>query len=475
VDPETLRQMQFGGGVSGSIFSPVALAIILLAGAAVLFLPRQKAIIPFFAAAILIPLDQILLIGGLHFPMLRVLLLFGFARLIRAKLSGDEIFSGGINGIDKAMLVLMLFSAVDGILLWRQMGEVIFQLGNLYTTIGSYFLLRYLIRDEEDVQRTLHVWACVAVAVALIMACEQLTGKNPLYMAIGGARAAIAETVGARDGSLRAGGSFSHPILAGTFGGFSLPLFVGLWWRNKGDRKYAAFGAVSCVVMAVAANSSTALLGGLGGVLGLCFWVLRKKMRLVRWGVILTLAALQMVMKSPVWHIISDIDFTGSSSSYHRYMLLDQCIRHFFDWFLVGSKDFGTWGWDMWDLSNQYVATADTVGLIPLIALLTIIVLGFKYLGRARRAVEGEKGEERFIWAMGACLFANLVAFFGISYFDQTIVAWYAILAMIGTTTASVRIAQPEPQVSVAVLKSEQSFRTQLEPRPLRGQAPSKA
>jgi hypothetical protein len=445
VDPEALRQMQFGGGVTGSIFSPVTMIAILIAGILMLVLPRNKAIVPFFAGAILIPLDQILLVGPLHFPMLRILLLFGFARMFWAKLSGNEvIFSGGINGIDKAMFVLTAFTAVDGVLLWRESGAVIFQLGNVYTALGAYSLVRFLIRDQDDVRRILRVWACVAVGVGAIMACELLTGKNALYMAIGGARAEFVETVNMRDGSLRATGSFAHPILAGTFGGFSLPLFVGLWWRDKGDRKFAIAGFIGSIVMALTANSSTALLGGMGGIIGLGFWLIRRRMRLVRWGIIGTLAALQMMMTSPVWHIISDIDITGSSSSYHRYMLVDQCIRHFWDWFLVGSKDFGNWGWDMWDLSNQYVATADTTGFVPLVALIVIIVIGFKYLGRARGAAEGEKNGERFVWAIGACLFANVVAFFGISYFDQTIVAWYALLAMISAVTWPARNGEQE-------------------------------
>ena len=449
MDPETLRQMAFGGGVTGSVFSPVAMAAILLAGILMLVLPREKAIIPFFAGAILIPIDQILLIGPLHFPMLRVLLIFGFARMFWAKLSGtDPIFSGGMNAIDKAMLVLSVFTAVDGVLLWREAGALVFQLGNMYTTLGVYFLVRFLIRDEEDVRRTLRVWAVVMVFIAIIMVGEQVTGKNFLYKAIGGVHANLAEEVNMRDGSVRATGSFAHPILAGTFGGFSLPLFVGLWWRNKGDRKFAACGAIGSVVMAITASSSTALLGGLGGLVGLGFWLMRRRMRLVRWGIIGILAVLQMMMKSPVWHIISDIDITGSSSSYHRYMLVDQCIRHFWDWFLVGTKDFGSWGWDMWDLSNQYVAAADTTGLVPVIALITILVVGFKYIGRARRAAETDKHEELFIWALGACLFANLVAFFGISYFDQTIVGWYAVLAMIAAVTLPARTAEREREAA---------------------------
>ena len=39
------------------------------------------------------------------------------------------------------------------------------------------------------------------------------------------------------------------------------------------------------------------------------------------------------------------------------------------------------------------------------------------------------------MWALGSALFANMVAFLGISYFDQTMVAWYGLLAMISAAT----------------------------------------
>jgi hypothetical protein len=140
-------------------------------------------------------------------------------------------------------------------------------------------------------------------------------------------------------------------------------------------------------------------------------------------------------MKAPVWHLIARIDITGGSSSWHRYMLVDQCIRHFGDWWLIGVKDTSVWGWDMWDTANQYVGTCDNSGLLPFLLFLAVLVYGFKYLGKARRAAAKDKDKKRalFIWAVGSALFANAVAFFGISYFDQTMVAWYCLLAMIST------------------------------------------
>jgi len=270
------------------------------------------------------------------------------------------------------------------------------------------------------------------------MSYEQATGTNPYYAYLGGAHASWYSSLLERGDRFRAVGCFGHPILAGTFGAISLPLFAGLGWRYKKYRWIALMGIASAAIIAWAADSSTPVLGLVGGLIALAMWPVRKYMRPVRWGIALTLVSLHLVMKAPVWHLISRIDMTGGSSSYHRYQLLNQCILHFKDWWLIGTKNYPNWGWDMWDLSNQYVGVADESGLIPLLAFLAMIIFAFKYIGKARR-LASSKREELFVWALGAALFANVVAFFGIGYFDQTIVAWYALLAMIPVVAYSLR------------------------------------
>jgi hypothetical protein len=141
-------------------------------------------------------------------------------------------------------------------------------------------------------------------------------------------------------------------------------------------------------------------------------------------------------MKAPVWALISRIDLTGSSSGFHRYMLVDQCIRHFGDWWLIGVKNYNEWGYDMWDLSNQYVACAVTGGLATIVTLILVISRSFGRLGTARRLVKGDRKREWSLWCLGAALLAHVVAYFGIGYFDQMQVAWYALLAMIVIATS---------------------------------------
>jgi cbb3-type cytochrome oxidase subunit 3 len=428
--------LKFGGGVTQTVLNPAVLILVLIAGVMICVWPRKKAIVAFLAAAILIPTDQVLLIAGAHFPMLRLLVLFGIIRMIRDKRSSKApLLSGGMNKIDVALILLTIFTAMSGMLLFQASGAVIYQLGELYTVFGVYFLLRSLIRDEEDLIRTIQTLACIATVVAAIMTYELATGHNP-YALLGGAHSSAYANLMQRDNKIRAIGCFSHPILAGTFGAVLVPLFVALWWKGRKYRAIAAMGIISATVMTVACNSSTPVLGYAAGVLALCLWPLRNWMRLVRWGIAFTVVSLHLVMKAPVWHLIARIDVTGGSSSWHRFMLVDQCIRHFGDWWLVGVKDTSVWGWDMWDTANQYVGTCENSGLIPFLLFLAVLVYGFKYLGKARRAAGSDKKKAVFIWGLGAALFANVVAFFGISYFDQTIVAWYGLLALISVAVA---------------------------------------
>jgi hypothetical protein len=277
------------------------------------------------------------------------------------------------------------------------------------------------------------------------MTYEQIAGSNPYYF-LEGSRPSYFASVILRGERYRATGAFGHPILAGTFGAVLLPLFFGLWWTDRRYRRAAILGIAASTAMMIASGSSTPVLAYVAGLIGLCMWPLRNVMRPIRWGILLTLVSLHMVMKAPVWNLIARIDVVGGSSADHRYQLINQAILHFSEWWLIGVRNNGQWGWDMWDTANQYVTLGTSSGLLPLLLFLALIVYGFKYLGRERRYAK-TKGEAMFLWTAGACLFAHVVAFVGISYFDQTVVAWYALFAMISASIA-VRHAVAPPSLA---------------------------
>ena len=206
-------------------------------------------------------------------------------------------------------------------------------------------------------------------------------------------------------------------------------------------------GLISALVMVVTSASSTPFMAIGAGLLALAFWPLRAHMRLFRWALMITLATVHFAMKAPVWFLIARVDVIGASSGYHRAMLIDTFMRHFSDWWMIGTNNTFTWGWDMWDLSNQFVNEGEVGGLATLVLFILVIAWSFGRLGKARKAARKERKRQWFYWFLAAALFSHVVAYFGISYFDQTQFSWFALLAMIVAATA-VRKAAPVPKAT---------------------------
>jgi hypothetical protein len=143
-------------------------------------------------------------------------------------------------------------------------------------------------------------------------------------------------------------------------------------------------------------------------------------------------------MHGPVWSLIEKVDLTGGSSSYHRYMLVDNCIRHFTDWWLIGYKYYGDWGFDMWDLCNQFVVAALTGGIVTLVLFVGIYSRSFGAIGTARKRVDGVVSQEWLLWCLGSVLFGNVVASFGINYMVQLMACLSVVLGCICVATFEV-------------------------------------
>jgi len=432
--------IRFGGGPEPYVH-PLVLCAMLAAGALILLLPRRQVIVPLLAASLFIPFDQVVLIGPLHWTMLRVLVLLGWVRVLAGALSRQRLLDSGLNAVDKMLILWAGISAFNIVLLWHSSAALINQLGALYNAFGIYFLLRFLIRDEEDAQRAMRTLTALGVAVAAIMLLEQAGGER-LYAALGSGPQESGKALWGRLGALRAVAGFGNPVSAGVFGATLMPLSLALWW--KGHKSAAAAGFCAASVIVICSLSSTPVLAYTAALLGLCLWPLRRHLRLLRWSAVAALLGLQLVMNAPVWALIQRASVIGGSSGYHRYILVDRFFRHFGDWWLLGARNAGDWGYLSYDIANQYVGIGESAGLVPFVLFIAIIVYAFKYLGRARQ-LAGEVADRRFLWAIGCALLANVVAFFGLSYFDQLIVVWYALLAI----TSAVAVPSPHSATGI--------------------------
>ena len=425
--PEHLR---FGGGSTETLLHPAVLVVMLVVILAMFLLPRKYLVVPFLLCAMLIPAGQGIYFLGLHIFVLRIVLLFAWVRLGYEKFfSRADLISGGMNSIDKVCILWALCHSLAFVFLYREMGAVINQVSFLYDVFAAYFLLRYLIQDEQDIRRVVKVFAAIAVIVAVAMVHEKLSDSN-IFGYLGG----VPVISGYREGAIRAQGPFAISILAGAFGATLLPLFVWLWKVGK-SKLLALAGVVAATAITVTSASSTPLLAYVAGVAAIFLWPVRKWMRPIRWGIVIGLVLLNVVMKAPVWFIINHIDLVAGNSGYHRAMLIDQFVRHFSDWWMFGTASSPTWGEDMWDTANGYVQEGIVGGLFALVFFIAVISRSFATLGKARKAVEDDRQKQWTIWLLGAALFAHVVAYFGISYFDHTQVAWFALLAMISAAT----------------------------------------
>jgi len=432
---------RFGGGAQATILHPLVAVAMLVYVALILFSPRKYTMLPFLLGIFTIPIGQVVVIAGLHFTVLRILILSGLVRCASAP--SRQRFAGGFNRIDRVAALWALSSFAVFCLQWMDRAALIVSLGDLLDRLGGFLVVRFMIQDKRDLQRTIKILAVLCLVAGMFMLNEQITGRN-LFGLLGG----ISLMPQIRDGHIRSQGAFANYIDAGVFAGLLMPLLIWLWSSGRSSRRISAIGIIGAVTMCVTCHSSTALLACASGLLGLGLWPLRRHMRSIRGALAATLIGLHLVMKGPVWALIARVDLTGSSDSYHRYYLVNNCIIHFWNWWLLGTKTYNSWGWDMWDLSDQYVVCAVTGGLITLVLFIAILSRSFGGIGRARKRVQGNKREEWLLWCLGSTMFAMVMAYFGCSFMAQMQIELFAFLAMISVAISEARrTARPKTVV----------------------------
>jgi hypothetical protein len=408
-----------------SDLNSLGLLFTLFMGILLVSLPRRFALVPVVLITCYMTFGQKIQVAGLHFTMLRLLVLFGCVRTVfRSEFRPFHWYR-----MDTVILVWAFFSITIYTLLWQTSEALINRLGTAYDAVGLYFMFRFLVRDIEDIVRAAKMFAVVLFPVAICMSVEYLSGGKNMFYVFGG----VPEFSVIREGVLRCQGPFGHPILAGTFGAVWLPLFVGIWWQNRKNRLFAMIGTLSSFAITYLSGSSGPIMVFMAGVLGCAVWPLHRRMRAIRWGIVLGVIALQLAMKEPVWFVYARVNILSGSTGWHRSHLIDQTVMHFFDWWLLGVKSVEAWGVWAGDVTNQFILEGVRGGLITFVLFAYIVVLAFSGVGSALLAAsKGPRQSKLFLWAIGCMFFSHIMAFQNVAYFDQSMVNWYLSLAMVG-------------------------------------------
>jgi hypothetical protein len=405
-----------------TVLNPIAFTLTIVMCFAILVVKREYIAVTFILIACFITNMQRIVIFGLDFPMLRIMTIFGFIRIFIKK----DIRSFKFNIIDKLIIWWLILRCITHTLLWTSSGAFINTLGFIWDSLGPYLIMRIALYDIEDYHIISKVLAVCSVIIAIFMFYEQITGRN-FFSVLGG----VPEETLVREGKLRSQGAFSHAIMAGTFGALLIPL-MWILWLNK-NKFYAFLGFCSGIIITITSSSSGPVLTLFACFAGLIFWPLRNYIKRVKQGAILMLIALHLVMKGPVWSLLGRIDISGGSTGYHRANLIDASVNHFTEWVFFGAKYPGSWGWGLQDLTNMFVYEAVEGGIIPLILFIMIIRYSFKTIGSTMVAANDNLLYQKYIWALGTILFANIISFIGVSYFGQMIFFYFLQIAMISS------------------------------------------
>jgi len=369
---------------------------------------------------------QRIVVAGLDFDFIRILVLFGAIRvLIRS-----EYVSFQWRPLDKAVLLWGLSATLFYTLRLASLSAFVNRLGFCFDAIGMYLLFRCLIRSWQDVDRVTNGLFWISIPLVFLFLIENRTGRN-MFSVFGGVPAITV----VREGRLRCQGAYSHAILAGCFWASILPFFVVRWWKSNKDRLGAVVGALAALAIISCCASSTPVLAVLCGIMGGIMFCFRRQMRSIRWIVLSILAVLHIVMNAPVWHLISRVSAVGGSTGWHRSNLIDQTIRHFPDWCVMGCSASTVASWGIWaaDVTNQYILEGINGGLVTMCLFIYCIVIAYREVGNIWRRQSRQSYELGLAWTLGVCLFVHCVCFVAVSYFGQIIILWYVLLAIIGS------------------------------------------
>jgi hypothetical protein len=395
---------------------------------AVLFLPRRFAAVSIIAAVCYLTEGLPLELAGFHFTSIRFVLLTGMIRVLCRR----EISWFRFNTIDRSLFMFGASILIISVLRHETMEDLVYQFGILYNASLSYIVFRCLLRNERDLREILGRLAVVLVPFALLVLYESFTNRN-LFAALAG----MNDIDLVRDGAIRGQGSFRSPITAGAFGATFAILYASVLFASPRTR-FALVGIVASTTIVICSHSSGPLLGLGIGLLALACWFVRRHTSKIRWGIVATLVGLSLVMKAPVWFLIGRISDVVGGGGYHRAYLIDKFVGHFSSWWLMGTSDTSEWmptqlEFGGADLTNKFVSDGVNGGLVSLVLSVLLVVRCFQRLGAALKAHRGEPAVEKMLWGMGSTLVATTAIFFSVTYFDQSYVIWYFLLACIAS------------------------------------------
>jgi hypothetical protein len=414
--------------------SPLGFIFAVIIPGLAYIVPQRWGLVPLLIGATWVPRSQELELGPLHFGVARLAVLAGLLRMVVKR----EQIVGSLHVLDRLMIAWGIWYV--GSSAFHTDNSTITRIGEIYTDLGIYFLCRVFLRDHTDIVRLFKVVCWLLLPVAVLMLAERMTGNNPFSMFFGNWLWGTEY----RNGHYRAHGPFAIAISAGTVGAICLPMAL---YLGRQDRKVALLGMFGAGGVVYASGASGPVMTAFSVLVALALWKIRDQLRAIRWLVVFVLIALDLVMSDPVYFLLGRIDITGGSTGYYRAALIQAAIKHFNEWWLIGTDYTKHWllggggvaSPNHTDLTNHYIAMGVMGGMPLMLLFMGVIYAAFNLIGRVLKLDRASGGGDPYLaWILGSILFGHATTFLSVSYFDvANSVYFYLLLGTIGAVYAA--------------------------------------
>jgi hypothetical protein len=410
------------------------------------FIPRRYLLLPYVIGACFAPADQAVMVGELNFQVLRILVVVGMLRLVLR----NEIIAIRWNRFDKLILAWFVVGSMIYVAQWMSLGALINRCGRFVEWLCLYWVFRQSVRSWKDLRFAYVALAFCALAMLPFVVLEWIRGANPFAML-----GRVVTTL--REENYRCQATFPHAIMMGLFWATLVPLFVGFARQRGHYRSVLWAAAAASALMIWMTASSTPILTVMAVVVLLLAFPLRQYTGTAAWGVLALMIALNFVMKAPVWHLVARVGVVSGSTGWHRFYLIDQAIRNFSHWAVLGTRDTRSWGLGLEDVTNQYILEGVRGGFLTLVLFCAILFVG------ARTAVRlswrsRDTSEAYLAWGLFVTIIAHCLSFIGVSYFGQIDMIWYLLLASVAFAYGQVHEAPQRVERVAVVARSQHAY-----------------
>lgn len=411
----------------------VAALSVTVLSVAVLAVPKKIVMVPFFIGICFIPMSERVVIAGADFTTIRLLVFWGFLRvLIRKDVSIQSI---GKNPVDILIVSWVIIGSISYIIQQPGKAAIILKTGFVWNVLGLYFLFRWYVDDKESFDIVFKTIAIICIVLSVAMAFEHINGRN-WFSIFGG----VEPVSWMRKGRYRAQGPFRHAITAGTFGATQLPILFFLYLNLK--KNIYLIGSLAAVGIVIFCSSSGPFLTFGCALIGIGMWKYREKIPLVRNVILLTiLTYTALKMHKPIWYIFAKMGYLLGGTGEHRAWVIDAALKYFNEWWLIGTGYTAHWlpftlpnDPNNIDITNQFLAVGVSTGLLSMILFILMQKKTFDIFKILRYSSDNSQPySPMLIHALGVSMAAHIVTFFSVVYFDQMMSFYYLLIAIVAS------------------------------------------